>query len=901
MLIFCKALLALVLTVALSFPSGAFIRGGSGNVGPLFTPQWYSMLLGDGGQAQGVHAFPSGTVLGHVDTWGGFKYNGNTPTNIGAKTLPTPAWQPMFRNDNISGRTPVQFFADSFGNGIAELVEHPGNTNYFMAISGGATTNLARIWISPDRGEHWYATSKTPDFSPNTGSPRPEQHQWIAGDPNDATGNTWIINTPSQGAFRTTNATSLSSATFGAISGVTASNTGYGGSVFFDLATSGGSQKVWISSDGIGVYECNSTTSSCSFLNSASMPTRTGFLIGDKFGQLWSGTGITTTSLTISLYASGAWSSKSVTNINSNQFAVSIVFDPNTGGIVGNNQFCVVLGFGDMSCSLNNGGAFQGVGNSTFTAPGNQAAWLATATQTGAGIKQLNLASATIDTSGKVWSAGGISIWTVQLPIVSGVIQGSVSWAANSIGIEQLVASRVLEAPGNGPVTTTWDRALLYNPNPDAFSTVQYPQLADILVDSFSVDYALVAGSTAASSLLVVRAQGTSNNYDASSSDGGKTWTPWPTLPTGTGSSGLVAVSTALNWCVVPGNSSTARSAIYCTPNAGANWYLVTGFTGTPTFVPLNNRPDSTGLITIVAEKGSTGVFYAFDLNSSRFYKMTNGNTTTPSVTLVATLPLSINTNGKVKLLQAPGNNNDFYIVGYPNGGANMLKTSDGGLNWAVPAGASSKGFDNIAGIGFGAPKPGGSGYPTLYVAAQATGVPDMTVWYSVDAAATFDKINMPASQQSYPSGNMDYPTWVTGSPNYYGRVYYSTTGSGVPGVGDMADACPWVGITNISPNQSLSGTSVPITATHSGLVPVTGVNFYVNGVQVGSTQTGQSTYTVNLNATANAGSKILTVSATGANCSSYNQNYNSFSIPVTLSGLMPANDNSPIWLEKTA
>jgi hypothetical protein len=851
------------------------------------------MLLGDGGNAQGVHVFASGTILSHVDTYNAFLYKPAGAT-IGAKALAAPSWQPMFRSDNISGRTALQFLA-SLNTGVGEIAEHPGNTNYFMAIVDG------RVWISGDRGSTWAATSRTVTFATNAG---PIQSQWIAGDPNDATGATWIVNTPSQGAFRTTNATSLGSATFSAISGVTASSSSKGGSVFFDIATSGGSQKIWISSDNIGVYECNSTASSCSLLNTANMPTRTGVLAGDKFGQLWSGTGFTTSSFTLSLYASGAWSNKTVTNINSNQFFTGLVFDPNTGGSVGGNQFCAVLSQGDLSCTVNNGTNFTGVGNGTITSTGNQAAWLGTATQSSGGIKQLNINGAAIDGSGTVWAAGGISVWTATLPIVAGVIQGSINWTANSIGIEQLVTTEVVEPPGSGPLTTVWDRGIVYNPIPSNFATVQYPQLTDILSDGFSVDYAMASGSSAAS-LVITQIQGTSTNYSASSSNGGTTWTAWPATPTGSGSAGVVAVGTTTNWCAVPGNSSGASATIYCTTNAGTAWNAATGFTGTPRFVPINNRADSTGHIPLVADKSTAGVFYAFDQANGRVYKSTNANTGSPTFSIIATPTLTgLNTNGKVKLSLVPGNPTDLFITGYPQASSNIFKSTDSGVTWAVPAGASSKGFENISGYGFGAPKPGGSGYPTIYLVATTSGATNPTLYYSTDAGTTFNVLNVPTAAQTYPLGSMDYPAWVTGSPNVYGRVYYSWIGSG-GGFIDMADACPYVKFSNVAMNASLSGSSVTINATHDGLVPVTGVNFYVsdlngsNLVQIGATQTGQSTYSVTLNATANAGSKLLRVSATGNGCNSYNQNYNTFATPVTLSFLMPANDNS--WVAMSA
>jgi len=57
-----------------------------------------------------------------------------------------------------------------------------------------------------------------------------------------------------------------------------------------------------------------------------------------------------------------------------------------------------------------------------------------------------------------------------------------------------------------------------------------------------------------------------------------------------------------------------------------------------------------------------------------------------------------------------------------------------------------------------------------------------------------------------------------------YGRIYVGFNGSGYAYI-DTLNACPWVNFNNITPHQSLTGT-VTLTAQHSGLTPVTGVNF---------------------------------------------------------------------------
>jgi hypothetical protein len=134
---------------------------------------------------------------------------------------------------------------------------------------------------------------------------------------------------------------------------------------------------------------------------------------------------------------------------------------------------------------------------------------------------------------------------------------------------------------------------------------------------------------------------------------------------------------------------------------------------------------------------------------------------------------------------------------------------------------------------------------------------------------------------------------------NVYGRVYVGYAGSGSTYI-DTSDACPWVNFSNVNPNAALTGT-VTLTAQHSGLVPVSSVQFSVDGSNIGAALTGAGPYSNSWNTADVAhGSHTLKVTATGTSCSG------SFSIPITTSMLMSrdlgsANDNDPIWLETAA
>jgi hypothetical protein len=86
------------------------------------------------------------------------------------------------------------------------------------------------------------------------------------------------------------------------------------------------------------------------------------------------------------------------------------------------------------------------------------------------------------------------------------------------------------------------------------------------------------------------------------------------------------------------------------------------------------------------------------------------------------------------------------------------------------------------------------------------------------------------------------------------------------------------VNFSNTNPNAALTGT-VNLTSQHSGLVPVTNVQYSVDGSNIGSALTGAGPYTASWNTGGVApGAHTLKVTATGNGCSG------SFSIPITTS-----------------
>jgi xyloglucan-specific exo-beta-1,4-glucanase len=226
-----------------------------------------------------------------------------------------------------------------------------------------------------------------------------------------------------------------------------------------------------------------------------------------------------------------------------------------------------------------------------------------------------------------------------------------------------------------------------------------------------------------------------------SSTDGGATWTPAATEPTGVTSGGTVAVGSDGSRSVwAPGGAPVSHST-----DRGATWVASSG-------VPAGAAVESDRRNPLKFYAVSGGVFAL---------SVDGGATFTP--TGASGLP----TEGGVRFKALPGVEGDVWLAGGKDGGTY-------GLWHSIDSGASFTRLSTVEQadtIGFGKPAPGRR-YPALFTSAQIAGV--RGIFRSDDAGGTWTRINDDQHQYGWTGAA------ITGDPRVYGRVYVATNGRGI-------------------------------------------------------------------------------------------------------------------------
>ncbi|MGD0095117.1 MAG: Ig-like domain-containing protein [Terracidiphilus sp.] len=799
-----------------------------------FTPAWQDLKLGAGGFVTDMLIYPDGTELSRTDTYGFFKWNQSSSMwnqLFTAATIPASDLSPAIGlGGNIGG----------YGMGAcayptqsaASLV---GTTNILYAVWN------ATIYKSSNGGVSWVNTGRAVSGADGNDGTQKGNSPYLWCDP-ASNGQIAYVSTPSGEPLVTTDG----GTSWSTVAGIAATASNQGSLIVGDPTSSainGVTQHIYISSYGTGVYE--STDGGTSWKVTSGTPTSHGTMWVDKFGVLWflNGGGAE-----LYKYSGGVWTA--VTDPGSNGGAASLSIDPSSSSESA-EHIVLLRPSGQLDVSTNGGQSWSGW-DWTTSVSATDIPWLGTADQNGGGALFLDVGKAAFDPLSNLLASGGIGAWIAASPVTT-----SSNYVSQSAGIEQLVVNRIIVPPGSSPLTAVWDRGIFLQKNPDVYPGSQYSNAVDISA-GWDADYA----SSQPDFLVVVNNSNIGEgDFSGYSSDGGNTWTAFPALPNGAQIGGMIAASSPTNWIDVPGQGQ----GLYCTTDGGQTW----------TAVQLPGNPGNDWLNAyyltrhvLASDRVQGGVFYAYNAGAG-LYSSSGGCGGTWTLVHPGYIDANSSNEGYNSSLQAvPGEAGNLFFSNGPVGCGgpaecpdDFYRSTNGGSTWtALPN------VHEVIAFGFGAPKPGGSGYPAIYINGWVNHV--YGIWQSLDNASTWTQIG------TYADNDVDLVTTISGDPNVYGRVYVGFRGSG-DAYYDTADACPWVNFSNVNESASLTGT-VTLTSEHSGLVPVTDVQYQIDGAMIGSPISGTGPYSYVWNTSnVTAGSHTLTVVATGINCSGL------FSIPV--------------------
>ena len=238
--------------------------------------------------------------------------------------------------------------------------------------------------------------------------------------------------------------------------------------------------------------------------------------------------------------------------------------------------------------------------------------------------------------------------------------------------------------------------------------------------------------------------------WGAASLDGGKTWTPFPSMPKGKGA-GSIAVSadgSAFLWAPMEG------AGVY-SKDRGKTWVRAEGLPDaekSPDWAPVPFRP--------AADRVNPNKFYVLDAKGGQAYTSTDGGAHfTASPTGLPTLPDYQFSSSSAQAV--PGIEGDVWLTNFKE------------LNHSTNSGKSYEAIASVSeanALGFGKPADGKK-YPALYLMGK---VNDTRGFFrSDDAGVTWVRINDDRHQYGFCGV-------IIGDPRVYGRVYLGTGGRGI-------------------------------------------------------------------------------------------------------------------------
>jgi BNR/Asp-box repeat len=704
---------------------------------------WQDLKIGGGGYMTGMDIHADGTLAARVDVFGA--YVGSTTVGTAWRQTATQAGMPAAYSNNHPYAS----------GGVYEIRIAPSNSSIIYKMYGISGRSLTTVLKSVDKGVNWTATGFTPDNSdPNDGS-REFRGQNMAIDP----ANSDVVYVGSQtGALRVT---FDGGTTWATVSGVPTSNGNGICAIVFDTSsgiTGGKTNRLIVGSNGHGLYVCaNAGSGSPTWSLISGSPANPGHAKIGIDGTYYCNTldqakifRLTTANVLTEITPDG-------------QGCATIVCD-----LVSADKLISVRPGGYFNASVNCRAAtptWTGT-NFTHSVVAADCPWL----QESQDIF-LSDGEAWMDPAvpNRIWFAMGTTVLYTDNVYAVTAAGTNQAWHSQTAGIENLVANQVIVPPGGVPILCNWDRPFWRIADPTNYQSGYGPGYDTQIRLGASVAYATSDANFIVG--LTTESQNGDDTYGYST-DGGESWSKFATIPAGYG--GCIAATDTERIVIARSNNGQ----VYQTQNRGGLW------TSPPT-LPNNSGYGSSAnnnAKPLCADRVTLGTFYLYDYNAPGVHRSTDGGITW---SLVFSGHISSNDSFELQLEAVPGNAGHLYFTAGPGSdlgdytslttlaasfpsNVSFNKSTNGGAAWSAISGVT-----DVICFGFGAPKPGGGGYPALFIVGWVGGV--YSIWRSDDAQnSTPTWTNLGA----WPRGWSDLPKCISGNPNLYGECYVGFQGS---------------------------------------------------------------------------------------------------------------------------